>query len=61
MMKKIRKFLSNKIFINILVFLGLAALLGFIMTDNKYLLLCIYLSFAGAICGSFIKVIDKIR
>ena len=61
MKKKIRKFLSNKIFIHILVFFGLAALLGFIMTDNKYLLLCIYLSFGGAICGSFIKVIDKIR
>jgi len=60
-MKKIRIFLDNKIFIHVMVVLGFAALYGFIVTENKYLLLCIALSFAGSICGSFIKVIDKIK
>ncbi len=60
-MKKIRNFLGNKIFIHIMVILGFAALYGFIATGDKYLMLCIALSFAGSICGSFIKVIDKIE
>jgi len=60
-MKKIRNFLGNKIFIHIMVVLGFAALYGFIATGNRYLLICIALSFAGAICGSFIKVIDEIK
>ena len=48
-MKKIRIFLDNKIFIHVMVVLGFAALYGFIVTENKYLLLCIALSFAGSI------------
>lgn len=59
-MKKIRKFLSNKISVHVMVLLGLAALWGFIETENKYFLLLTALSFAGAICGGFVTVIDKI-
>lgn len=43
-----------------MVGLGLFALLGYIELNNKYLLLCMALSFSGAVCGSFIRVIDKI-
>ena len=44
-----------------MILLGLAALWGFIELDNQYLLLCMALSFAGAVCGSFVKVIDAIN
>jgi hypothetical protein len=57
--KQIRKFLSNSLFIHILVFLGLFALLGNIINGNKYLIFFSVLSFSGAVCGSFIKLIDK--
>jgi hypothetical protein len=60
-MEKLRNFLSNKIFIHVVFILGLAALWDYIESDNEYLLLCMALSFAGAICGSFIKVIDEIK
>ena len=56
-----RKVLANSLFIHFLVALGIFALLGYIATDNKYLLLGIAMSFAGAICGSFIKVIDTVK
>jgi hypothetical protein len=60
-MNKIRNFLGNKIFIHVIFILGLAALWGYIETNNKYLLLCIALSFGGALCGSFVRVIDRIK
>jgi len=60
-MQKIRKFLSNRMSIHIMVLLGLAALWGFIETENKYLLLLTALFFAGAICGGFVTIIDKMN
>jgi hypothetical protein len=60
-MKIIRNFVSNKIFIHVIFILGLAALWGSILMENKYLLLFVALSFMGAICGSFIRVIDEIK
>ncbi len=60
-MKKIRNFVSNIIFIHVIFILGLAALWGFILLENKYLLLFVALSFMGDICGGFIRVIDAIK
>ena len=60
-MKKIRSFLSHRLFIHGLVLLGLAALWGAIETDNPYILLGMAASFAGAICGAFIRVIDAVK
>jgi hypothetical protein len=37
------------------------ALFGYVIIDNPYLILFVALSFSGAFCGSFIKVIDEIR
>ncbi|MBU0722445.1 hypothetical protein KKA93_03255 [Patescibacteria group bacterium] len=56
----IRKTLSSVWFIHSMVGLGLFALFGYIKFDNKYFLLCVALSFSGAICGAFIRVIDAI-
>ena len=61
MKSKVRKFLGNFYFIHFEVFLGLFALFGYIMTDVKFLIFFTTLSFAGAICGSFIRVIDEIK
>jgi hypothetical protein len=44
----------------LLVVLGLAALFGNIM-GNKFLILFVALSFAGAMCGSFIRIMDAIN
>lgn len=60
-MKAARKILSNIWFIHLMVPLGLFALWGYIELDNKYLLLGVFLSFAGAMCGSFIRVVDAIN
>lgn len=60
-MKKIRNFLGSKWFIHGMVLLGLCALWGYIETENKYILLGVAASFAGAVCGAFVKVIDEIR
>ena len=60
-MNTIRKFLSSRLFIHALVVLGIVALWGYIETGNKYILLGVAASFAGAVCGSFIRVIDKIE
>ena len=60
-MKTIRKILSGVWFIHLVVGLGLFALGGYIVSDNKYLLLFMALSFSGAMCGSFIRVIDAIK
>jgi len=56
-----RRILGNFWFIHLMVPLGLLALWGSIEQDNEYLLLCVLLSFSGAICGAFIRVVDAIR
>jgi len=53
----LRNILKSTWFIHLNVFLGLLALFGYIMTDLNFLLFFVALSFAGAVCGSFIKVI----
>jgi len=60
MRKTIRNFLSNVWLIHFLVLLGLFALWGYIELGNKYLLLCMALSYSGALCGSFTRIIDAI-
>ena len=61
LMQKLRSVLKHTLFIHFLAILGLFALFGFIMTDNRFTLLGVYLSAAGAVCGSFIKVVDLIK
>ncbi len=56
-----RSLLGHLWFIHLLVFLGLGALFGSIMLQQNLLWLCVALSFAGAICGAFIRVLDAIR
>ena len=58
---KIRKFLGNFYFIHFEVFLALFALFGYLMTNQKILMFFIVLSLAGALCGSFIRVVDAIK
>lgn len=58
MKTKLRIFLSNFWFIHLEVVLGIFALFGNVMTANKMLLLLMTISFSGAICGAFIRVID---
>lgn len=58
--KSIRKVLGSVWFIHLITGLGLFALWGYIELNNKYLLLCMALSFSGAMCGAFIRVIDTI-
>jgi len=60
-MKTARKILSNIWFIHLMVPLGLLALWGSIAQDNKYILFGVVLSFSGAICGAFIRVVDAIK
>ena len=60
-MKKVRAFLSHKLFIHGLALLGLVALWGYIETDNRYILLGMAASFAGAVCGAFIRVVDAVK
>jgi hypothetical protein len=60
-MKAARRIISSTWFIHLMVPLGLSALWGSIELDNEYLLLCVFLSFSGATCGSFIRVVDAIR
>lgn len=60
-MKTARKILSNFWFIHSMVLLGLLALWGYIESDNEYILFGVVLSFSGAICGAFIRVIDAIK
>ncbi len=60
-MNKIRKFLGSKLFIHGMVLLGLFAMLGVIKTGNLYILFGVALSFLGALCGAFIRVIEAIK
>ncbi len=60
-MQKIRKILGSFWFIHLMVFLVLFTLFGYMVFDRQYLLFFIVLSFLGAICGSFIRVIDAIK
>ncbi len=55
-----RKILGDFKFIHAMVFLGLFALFGFLTSGLQFLVFFVVLSFAGAICGSFIRTIDKI-
>lgn len=60
-MQKMRKILGDFRFIHLMVALGLFALSGYMMMGEQYYLFFAALSFSGAICGSFIKVIDTIK
>jgi hypothetical protein len=60
-MLRLRNLISHKIFIHCMVALGIFALWGYLVTDNKYIILGVALSFLGAICGAFIKTIDSIK
>lgn len=57
----LRKVLSNWMFIHFLVVLGLLSLFGIVFASLNVLIIPAVLSFAGAICGAFIKVIDTIK
>jgi len=56
-----REIYKSKIFIHFLVFLGLFALSGYIYAGIKVLILFSVLSFAGAVCGAFVRLGDKIE
>lgn len=58
---RIRKLLGNFYFIHFEVALGLFAFLGFMTTDINILLFFTTLSFAGSVCGAFIRVIDAVK
>lgn len=60
-MKKVRSVLASKIFIHAMALLGLFALWGYIETGAEYILLGVAASFAGALCGAFIRVIDTVK
>ncbi len=60
-MKAARKILGNFWFIHAMVLLGLLALWGFVEQGNECVLLGVYMSFSGAMCGAFITVVDAIR
>ncbi len=57
----LRNYLGQLWFIHAMVLLGLFALWGYIESDNQYILLGIALSFLGALCGSFIRIINTIK
>lgn len=60
-MANLRKILRSFWFIHLLALLGLFALLGYIVGNGSILLFWSAVSFYGAICGSFIRVIDTVR
>jgi len=60
-MIKIRSVISNFLFIHFLVGLGLVSLLGFLQQGNPWIAIGMTASFAGAVCGSFIRVIDAVK
>jgi hypothetical protein len=56
-----RQVLAAFWFIHLMVFLGLFALIGYLITTYSFLLFFVALSFSGAVCGAFIKVIDTVK
>jgi hypothetical protein len=58
---KIHHFVSHLVTIHVFALLGLLALWGALVSDQELLFLPMALSFSGALCGSFIKVIDTIK
>ena len=58
---ELRKVASHLALIHFFVILGLFSLSGVVFADNNLLILPTALSFASAICGAFIKVIDTIK
>jgi hypothetical protein len=59
--KTLRKFFGNWWKIHIMVFLGLFGTLGYVITGQSWIIFFVVLSFAGAVCGAFIKLFDLIR
>ncbi len=53
-----RHLLSNIWVIHVCVAAGLVAIFGFVQTGNPIIAVCIGLSFSGAVCGAFVRVID---
>jgi hypothetical protein len=56
-----RQLLSRFWFIHLCALLGCAAIYGYLQTDSAGIAVCIGLSFSGAVCGSFIRVIDAVK
>jgi hypothetical protein len=57
----LRSILKSFLFIHFLVLLAFLSLWGFIMTSNPYILFGVMASLSGAVCGSFILVVDTIK
>lgn len=57
----LRKVLSHKQFIHFLVLLGFISLVGYLKSGDGRLIFFTVLSFAGAVCGGFILLVDMIR
>ena len=57
----LRNVLRNFTVIHLQVVLGLFALYGYLSTDVIILAVLTTLSFAGALCGTFIRIVDEIR
>lgn len=53
-----RDILKSFWFIHLMVFLCLFALAGFLIKNQKVLIFLSVLSFLGALCGAFIRLID---
>ena len=58
---ELRKVVSHWALIHFFVILGLFSLSGVVVAYNNLLILPTTLSFASAICGAFIKVLDTIK
>jgi len=52
---------KNSYFTHLLLIVGFFALWGFVSTHNDLILMGVAASFSGAVCGSFILVIDTIK
>ena len=60
-MRTIKNILNSTWTIHLFVILGLFALWGYLARHSDVLLFLSVLSFAGAICGAFGRVIDTIN
>ncbi len=58
-MEHIHRVLSSIWLIHFFVFLGLFSLYGFLSTRMEMFIFFSVLSFCGAVCGAFIRVIDS--